>query len=207
MSRQVIIIDYDIGNVASVQKAFTKLGVGVKISSRIDDLETSDYIVLPGVGAFKDGMDNLKRLNLIEILRKRILVDKTPFLGICLGMQLLAKSSSEHGTHQGLGWIDAQVERLSENKNIRIPHIGWDDVELRQSNDRLFSGVEDLCFYFVHSFVMKPHDPGIATSYCEYGEKFVSSIRQGNIFAIQFHPEKSQKSGLKLLDNFLNLGA
>lgn len=204
MRKQVVIIDYDMGNVASVRKAFIKLGVDVKISSRVDDLEIADYIVLPGVGAFKDGMDNLKKLNLIDILTKKVLVDKMPFLGICLGMQLLAKTSSEYGLHQGLGWVDAVVEKLEASENIRIPHVGWDDI-LLQNHDPLFVDVEDLCFYFTHSFIMKPVNKMIINSYCEYGEKFVATIRQENIFATQFHPEKSQKSGLKLLENFLSL--
>ncbi len=204
MGKQAVIVDYQMGNVMSVKKAFVKLGVAVKISSQINDFETADYIILPGVGAFRDGMSNLKELNLIDILTRKVLVEKVPFLGICLGLQLLAKSSSEHGFYDGLGWVDASVERLTGNENIRIPHVGWNDVKPRQSDDPLFFGVEDLCFYFVHSFAMKPNDKSIVTSYCEYGEKFAASIRQENIFATQFHPEKSQNSGLKLLENFLN---
>lgn len=205
MGKQVVIIDYQMGNVASVEKAFLRLGVDVKITNSRCDLEEADFLVLPGVGAFKDGMENLKKFDLVGVLKKQVLEKNVPFLGICLGMQLLADKSYEMGEHAGLGFVKGEVKKVHpHDSRLRMPHIGWNDVEVNETGG-LFSNIDDHCFYFVHSYAMKPVDNKVVTSYCDYGGMFVSSIRQDNIFATQFHPEKSQKSGLTLLENFLLL--
>ena len=205
MSRQVIIIDYDIGNVASVQKAFTKLGVGVKISSRIDDLETSDYIVLPGVGAFKKGMENLVSFGLLDILHHEVLDKKKPFLGLCLGMQLLADEGEEGGTTKGLGWVAGKVRKFSTDESkFKIPHVGWNDVS-PQNNSKLFMNISNPVFYFVHSFHFVPDDVSVVAAKTNYGENFVSAVEKENIFGLQFHPEKSQSAGLEIFTNFLKV--
>ena len=187
------------GNVASVKKAFEKIGAQVKISNSKKDIEKAEYLVLPGVGAFGDGIKNLTKFYLVDILNKAVLIDKKPFLGICLGMQLLADKGLEFGTHQGLGWIKGEVVKL---KSPRLPHIGWNNIKIIKND--LFQDIPDDNFYFVHSYVLKPKNKSITTSTCKYGAEFPASIQYGNIFATQFHPEKSQLSGLKVLDNFLN---
>lgn len=187
------------GNVASVKKAFEKIGAQVKISSAKKDIEKAGYLVLPGVGAFGDGIKNLIKLNLVDILNKAVIIDKKPFLGICLGMQLLSERGHEFGTHRGLGWIKGETIKL---KSSRLPHIGWNNIKILKKG--IFDGIPDDNFYFVHSYVLKPKNKHITTSVCKHGTEFPASIQYKNIFATQFHPEKSQLSGLKILENFLN---
>jgi len=155
-----------------------------------------------GVGAFGDGMINLKSLHLIEILNRKVIKEKTPFLGICLGMQLLASEGHEFGINPGLGWIKSKAVKLKSN-NLRLPHVGWNEIRLVK-NGALMKDLPDRNFYFVHSYYLKISEPKIITSYCRYGEKFASSIQKENIFATQFHPEKSQMAGLKIIENFLH---
>ena len=199
----VVIIDYNMGNIASVIKAFKKIGTQPIVSNKKDIIEKAKYLVLPGVGAFGDGMKNLKELGLIELLNKKVIQHKTPFLGICLGMQLIAKTGYEFGTHSGIGWIDGQVIKLKVNKKLRLPHIGWNNIKIK-SNHNLFDKIKDNNFYFVHSYHLTGCSLKIVNSTCNYGQEFISTIQQENIFATQFHPEKSQDSGLQLLRNFLN---
>ena len=187
------------GNVASVKKAFEKIGAQVKISHSKKEIEKAEYLVLPGVGAFGDGIKNLTKLNLIDILNKAVLKDGKPFLGICLGMQLLTEVGYEFGTHSGLGWIKGETVKL---KAPRLPHIGWNNIKILKKD--VFEGIPDDNFYFVHSYILKPKNKSVITSVCKYGARFPASIQYKNIFATQFHPEKSQLSGLKMLDNFLN---
>ena len=189
------------GNIASVKKAFQKIGAEVIISNTQQDIEQASHIILPGVGAFGDGIKNLKQLNIIDLLYKKVIQDATPFLGLCLGMQLIATSGHEFGTHHGLGWIKGEVVKLAVDKKLRLPHIGWNDITIKKSN--LFDNILDKNFYFVHSFHLVPDQKDIITSTCNYGQAFVATIQQDNIFATQFHPEKSQTSGLQLLKNFL----
>jgi glutamine amidotransferase len=162
---------------------------------------------LPGVGAFGDGMANLKKFGLVDILRKEVLEQKKPFLGICLGMQMLADIGMEGGNHNGLGWI-AGISRKLEGDQVplRLPHVGWNDVSVSK-NSILFGGVKRPIFYFVHSYHIVPKDVSIISGYCRYGEKFAAAIEKDNIFGVQFHPEKSQDDGLKVLDNFLQYNA
>jgi len=204
-NKKVIIIDYRMGNVASVEKAFRKFGVKTSVSRRIREIEESDFLVLPGVGAFGDGINNLRFLGLVEVLDHRVIKEKVPLLGICLGMQLLGQEGREFGVNNGLGWIRGAAVKL-ETKNLRLPHVGWNEIQ-PVGNSGLLQDLPDKNFYFVHSYHLKIDEPEIITSYCRYGEKFASSIQKGNIFATQFHPEKSQSAGLKILENFLNYDA
>ncbi len=198
-----VIIDYKMGNVASVKKAFQKIGASIVISNKKTAIERADYLILPGVGAFRDGIKNLKKLGLVKLLTKKVLKDKVPFLGICLGMQLLAEKGQEFGVHDGLGWIKGEAVKLN-GEGLRLPHVGWDDIKVNKENSVILDDIPDNNFYFAHSYYLKPADKKIISSTCDYGDIFPASIHKDNIFATQFHPEKSQNSGLRLLENFLN---
>ena len=193
------------GNLQSVRKAFVQVGAEVVISNDIEDIKSADKIVLPGVGSFKDGMRNLDKLGLVNTLNQEVQNNKKPFLGICLGMQLIANRSYENGKTDGLGWVDAEVIRFEfekENK-LKVPHVGWNNVSYKNGN-RLFTNISDNSdFYFVHSFYFKENEDAV-TSSTEYGFEFTSSIKKENIYAVQFHPEKSQSVGLKLIENFVS---
>ncbi len=199
---KVIIIDYGMGNVASARKAFQKVGARAVVSRANKDIDSATHLVLPGVGAFGDGMDRIRKLGLVEILTRKVVTEKIPFLGICLGMQLLAETGYEFGEHPGLGWIRGDVIKFKSPK-LRLPHVGWNEIKTKK-NAVLFKNIPDKNFYFVHSYYMKPKDKNIITATCAYGDMFAASLQYKNIFATQFHPEKSQASGLKLLENFLN---
>lgn len=200
---KIIIIDYHMGNVRSVFNALAHLGYDPIISDKKEDIESADRLILPGVGAFSAGMYNLNKLNLIELLNKEVLGKKKPILGICLGAQLFAMKGYEGGEFEGLGWIDAEVVKMEpRDRKLKIPHIGWNDVALLNPSV-LFKDVQELDFYFVHSYYIKCSDPRLVTSQFEYGENFTASIEHGNIFGVQFHPEKSQLNGLKLLRNII----
>ena len=206
-NNQIVIIDYNMGNLRSVQKAFEKMGCNALISNNHKIIEDADKIVLPGVGAFKDGMKHLNELGLIELLNKEVLVNKKPFLGICLGMQLIANKSYENEETDGLGWIDAEVTQFDftkHTKTLKVPHVGWNDVSYRKKNI-LFNGIPDKSdFYFVHSYYFSTQED-VVSSMTDYGFDFISSIEKDNIFAFQFHPEKSQGVGLKILENFIKV--
>jgi imidazole glycerol-phosphate synthase subunit HisH len=200
----VTIIDYKVGNIRSVANAFEAIGADVKISNQLDDLYQADYLVLPGVGAFQDGMKNLEQLGLMGTLNNLVLQERKPFLGICLGMQLLAKTGWEDGQYEGLGWIDAQVTRLDvDHAGFKVPHVGWNDVTSIIDNSLLGPANSVDCFYFLHSYHMIVNEPSVCIGTCNYGAEFTAIIQKDNIFAVQFHPEKSQKSGLRLLKNFM----
>ncbi len=199
----IIIVNYGIGNLASVLNMFRKIGVkDVKISNSPEEIDNASKILLPGVGAFDAGMQNLENSGLIELLNKKALVDKVPFLGICLGMQLLTKSSEE-GIKKGLGWIDAETIKFKFDpiSGLRIPHMGWDYIKVIRKN-LLISENERARFYFVHSYYVKCNavDQTIAT--CNYGGEFTCMVNKDNIFGAQFHPEKSLRFGMSLLENF-----
>lgn len=204
---KVVIIDYNMGNLRSVQKAFEKVGCNAIVSNDIDTIKNADKIVLPGVGAFKDGMKHLAELNLIDILNEEVIVNKKPFLGICLGMQLLSKKSYENGQTNGLGWIDAEVVKfdfIDFDKKLKIPHIGWNNTSYKNKN-KLFKKIPNNSdFYFVHSYHFNTQED-VITSTTDYGFDFISSINKDNIYAFQFHPEKSQTVGLQLIENFVTL--
>jgi len=196
------IIDYDMGNLRSVQKAFEKIGSPAIITRDAGLLESASGLVLPGVGAFGLCMERLRNYSLIEPIHRYIESGK-PFLGICLGLQLLFEESPEFGAQEGLGILKGKVTRFSA-PGLKVPHMGWNNVKMEKPS-RLFEGIPDNShFYFVHSFYVEPAED-VATGMTEYGGRFVSAVEKGNIFATQFHPEKSQQAGLKMLENFARL--
>ena len=200
--QSIAVVDYGMGNVASVRNAFAFLGIEAHVSESARDLETGDAIVLPGVGAFGEAMANLTARDLVAPLHEQVMDRRKPFLGICLGMQLLAEESEELGTHRGLGWIDGAIRALPAGQGRHIPHVGWSEIDFNEA-DPLFARIEpDGCFFFDHSYSLDvgAHTCGVA----EYGQAFTAALRADNIFATQFHPEKSQRNGLKLLRNFAN---
>jgi len=193
------------GNVRSVANGFELLGHDVEITSNPKTIENSDAIVLPGVGAFNDGMKNLQNLELLEILNEQVIEKKKPYLGICLGLEFLATKSYEGGIHKGFGWVDGIVEKISPKQNsFKVPHMGWDDTLIKKESILLKELLEPS-FYYLHSYYLKLEDSEkeFVTSVCDYGGvNIVGSFEKDNIFAVQFHPEKSQNVGLKLLQNF-----
>jgi glutamine amidotransferase len=200
----IAIIDYGMGNVTSVLNALHHVGAQAIITRETKSIADSDKLILPGVGAFSDGIKNLRFFGLDDILSHEVLEKKKPILGICLGMQLLCNESYEFGHNFGLGWIDASVVHLPEDNNLRIPHIGWNNISITRTNP-LITRSDILDFYFVHSFhvVCNHVEDVIAT--CTYGVEFVASFMHDNIFATQFHPEKSQEAGLSVLRNFMTI--
>lgn len=199
----IVIVDYGMGNLHSVYKALKRLNSKAAISSSPSDIQKADKLILPGVGHFKKGMENLTSLNLIKTLNKKVLEDKIPLLGICLGMQLFAKHSEE-GDAQGLNWIDAETIKFNNNK-LKIPHMGWNSINIKKPDPLLLNMNSESQFYFVHSYHVVPKDKSIISSTSNYETEFVSSINKDNIFGVQFHPEKSHSSGLQILQNFINL--
>ena len=203
MLNKIAIIDYGMGNLRSVQKAFEKNGADCIVTNDHDAIRSATKIVLPGVGAFKDAMKNLRQLGLVELLNQEVLVNKKHFLGICLGMQLVAKKSYEFGETEGLGWIDATIVKFPQS-DLKIPHVGWNNVTFNITS-KLFENIpNESDFYFVHSYYFKSNNDFCIGS-SEYGVNFTCAIQRENIFAVQFHPEKSQIYGLELLKNFANL--
>lgn len=200
----IVIIDYKMGNVGSILNMLKKIGEEAVISSDLEEIKKANKLILPGLGSFDAGIKNLTDLGLIPALNQKVLNEKTPILGICLGMQLFSQKSEE-GISKGLGWIDGVVKKFQfENKELKIPHMGWNTIEFTK-NDVLFSDMlEKSRFYFVHSYhVVCQEKEIIATT--NYGYDFPSVIRQDNIIGVQFHPEKSHKFGKKLLENFAKL--
>jgi glutamine amidotransferase len=208
----IAVIDYGMGNLRSVQKALEFVGAKVVVTHDPDLILNADSVVLPGVGSFKDCMSNLKELNLIDPIRKFIDGGK-PFLGICLGLQVLFEESEEYGPVAGLGILPGRVVKfssdISETKNgqlIKVPHMGWNNVEVKKK-DPLFENIDTVApyFYFVHSYYVVPKDKNMVATVTNYGVKFVSGVQYENIYAFQFHPEKSQALGLSILERFSNL--
>lgn len=204
--KKVLVINYGLGNLASVMNALEFCDIPAFVSDSKNDLERASHAILPGVGAFGQGMHNLQVSGWPDAIRKFALRDEKPFLGICLGMQLLADNSTEHGFHEGLSLIPGIVDRLQKHENIRIPHIGWNSVETENSPKTYsdIDGVED--YYFVHSYVMKPADETHISGLTHHGSPFVSSVEKDNVWGVQFHPEKSHKPGLQILRNFWKSG-
>jgi len=195
----IAIIDYDMGNLRSVQKGFEAIGAKAIITRNPNEILLADGVVLPGVGAYKVCMDNLASYKLIEPIKDFIKTGK-PFLGICLGLQLLFDESVEFGKTKGLGIIQGKVLRFPENK-MKVPHMGWNSAKFKKHSSLLDGVTDGADFYFVHSFYVSP-DEDVAVTLTDYGLPFVSAIEKDNIFATQFHPEKSQSEGLKILKNF-----
>jgi imidazole glycerol-phosphate synthase subunit HisH len=200
----IVVVDYGMGNLRSVQKGFEKVGRQAAISRDPSDIRNASHLVLPGVGAFPECMANLARFELIDPLLEFINSGK-PFLGICLGLQLLFDESEEFGIHEGLKVVPGRVKGFDKAMGLKIPHMGWNQVFFRKSIP-IFRGIDDgLYFYFVHSFYVAPKDEGDIAGETEYGIRFTCAIARDNVFAVQFHPEKSQQNGLKILENFAGL--
>jgi glutamine amidotransferase len=198
----IAIVDYGMGNLRSVQKAFEKIGVTARIVPFPRDLERARGIVLPGVGAFGQAMENLRMIGWDVALREAVARD-VPFIGICLGMQLLFESSEEMGQHEGLGILRGSVKRF--DGKFKVPQMGWNQIHIKQSN-RLLNDVPDGSYaFFVHSYYCAPDDPALVLATTDYGIQFASVVGCDNVFGAQFHPEKSQVVGLKILENFSEL--
>lgn len=204
----IAIIDYGMGNLRSVEKGFQKVGVDVSVTNSPDVVSKADAVVLPGVGAFRDCMRELTNLALIDAVVDSIKKGK-PYLGICLGLQVLFSESEEFGRCRGIDIFRGNVVRFdfdniqnADRSTLKVPHMGWNGIRMKNSNP-LFSGIPDNSyFYFVHSFYVVPDDPSIIATTTDYGTEFTSSVWKDNVFAVQFHPEKSQAMGLQVLKNF-----
>ena len=200
----IAIIDYDAGNIKSVEKALQKLNAEVVITKDAEEILQADKVILPGVGAFGDTMANLKKYGLDKVIHQ--VVEKgTPFLGICLGLQLLFERSDETPGAIGLGVLEGEVLRIPDKDNLKIPHMGWNSLHL-QNQGRLFQGISEQSYvYFVHSYYLKAKDEDIVKTTTDYGVNIHASVEKGNVFACQFHPEKSSEVGLQILKNFVEL--
>ena len=200
----IVILDYDMGNVGSIKNILHKIGEeNVVISHELNVIEQADKMILPGVGAYDSGVCNLRKYNLINPIRKFALEDKKPILGICLGMQLLGRSSDE-GNETGIGLIPFDNSKFQLSSQYRIPHMGWDYVKIVNENCPLVRGLGDnQRYYFVHSYFAKCDDEANVLMTCDYGHKFAAAVVKDNILGVQFHPEKSHQFGMRLLRNFL----
>lgn len=197
-------IDYDAGNLKSVEKALLALGEDVLVTRDREKLLAADKVILPGVGNFGDAMEKLKSYGLVSVIHELAEMGK-PFLGICLGLQLLFERSDEAPGVEGLGILKGEIVRIPDGEELKVPHIGWNSLHL-QNDGRLFRNLpEEPYVYFVHSYYLKAEDPEIVKATTEYGVTIDASVEQGNVFACQFHPEKSSRVGLKILENFAKL--
>lgn len=200
----IAIIDYDAGNIKSVEKAFEFLGVDTITTRDADVILNADKVILPGVGAFGDAMSKLNEYGLVEVIHK-VVERGIPLLGICLGLQLLFESSEESEGVSGLGILKGHILKFSENTELKIPQIGWNSLEISE-NSRLFRGIPNQSYvYFVHSYYLKAEDSKVVAATCEYANHFDAAVEWDNVYACQFHPEKSSEIGLKILQNFASL--
>ena len=200
----VAIIDYDAGNVKSVEKAVAALGKQAILTGNPEEILSAEHVILPGVGAFGDAMKKLNQYGLVDTIRK-VIEKQTPFLGICLGLQLLFESSEESPGVDGLGILPGRIVRIPEKDDLKIPHIGWNSLSY-PNQGRLFQGVPEQSYvYFVHSYYLKADEPEIVKAVTEYGTTIHASVEKDNIFACQFHPEKSSEVGMTILKNFLDV--
>jgi glutamine amidotransferase len=201
----VLIVDYGMGNIRSIQHKLQKNGIQANVSSNSSDILSAGKLILPGVGHFKKGMENLNKYNLVEALNRKVLLEKTPIMGICLGIQLFTKFSEE-GNVPGLGWIDAETRRFRfENSSLSIPHVGWDSIRIKKPSPLFTDLPEDKKYYFTHSYHLVCRNEEDILAESEYGYGFVAAIQHENIYGTQFHPEKSHKEGMKVLLNFCRL--
>jgi len=200
----ITIVDYGMGNLGSIANMFKKVGASVVVSSDLEAIQKATKLVLPGVGAFDNGMACLEERGLVPLLHRRVLEDRVPILGLCLGFQLFTRRSEE-GNRPGLGWINGETVRFhfeDDNAHLKIPHMGWNRVEVRKESVLFDHMSVDRRFYFVHSFHVVCADPGAVLSSTTYGYTFVSGVEQENVMGLQFHPEKSHKFGMQLFRNF-----
>lgn len=202
--KPLVIVDYGMGNIYSVQSALTYLGIESVYTNDATTILDAHHILLPGVGSYHVAMKNMQSQGLDEILKEAVITRRIPILGICLGMQLLGKSSSEDGYTEGLGFFNGKCEKFAASPELKVPHVGFNDVEIPEGS-KLYTDLENHSdFYFVHSYRMTTEETtGVAL--CDYGERFVASFEAGNVMGTQFHPEKSQRNGLTLLKNFVNI--
>ncbi|MFD0964606.1 imidazole glycerol phosphate synthase subunit HisH [Pseudofulvibacter geojedonensis] len=200
----ITIIDYKVGNLGSIVNMLKKLGVKSKLATTMEDINNAEKLILPGVGAFDSGIVNLRNTGLLDTLNKRVLEDKVPVLGICLGAQLMCKKSEE-GKEIGLGWFDAEVRKFNfpKESTFKVPHIGWNYTDIAKDSKLFTDMYEDPRFYFVHSYYMKASEKKDILTETAYDFTFTSSLERENIVGVQFHPEKSHKFGMKLLENFV----
>ena len=200
----ITIVDYGAGNIKSIRNMLKKIGVSSMISSKVEDVAKADKLIIPGVGHYSYGMTKLNESGLVEELTSRVLIDKVPVLGICLGAQLLGKSSEE-SEMKGLDWLDMEVVKFDSSKmdsSLKIPHMGWNEIKQEKESPLLLGYEEIPRYYFVHTYHMKPIDSSDILTKTNYGYDFTSAVEKGNIFGVQFHPEKSHKFGMQLLRNF-----
>jgi len=201
----IAMIDYDAGNIKSVEKALQFLGEDVCITRDPQTILQAEKVILPGVGAFGDAMNKLHGYGLVDVIRE-VVKKQTPFLGICLGLQLLFERSDESKGVEGLGILKGEIRRIPDGEGLKIPHIGWNSLDYPNPG-RLFRGIPEQSYvYFVHSYYLQAEDENIVTATTEYGVKIHASVEQGNVFACQFHPEKSSETGIKILKNFVEIG-
>lgn len=202
---EIVIVDYGMGNLRSVQKAFEAVGAAAEVTADPNRVADADKLVLPGVGAFRDAIAKLRETGLADALTDHIHQGR-PFLGVCLGLQLLFTRSHEDGTHAGLDVLAGDVERFAESPGLKIPHMGWNVLRFPQGGCPLFAGLpSDPAAYFVHSYYPTPTDRGLVAAEADYPGPFCAAVWRDNVFATQFHPEKSQAVGLTMLRNFARL--
>ena len=200
----IAVIDYDAGNLKSVEKALIFLGETPVITRDREELLAADKVILPGVGAFGDAMDRLHHFGLVDVI-KEVVQPGTPFLGICLGLQLMLDSSEESPGVEGLGLLPGKILKIPETPGMKVPHMGWNSLKI-DPNSRLFKGIPDGNYvYFVHSYYLKAGSEDIVAATTEYGTHIHAAVEKGNLYACQFHPEKSSQTGLKILENFISL--
>lgn len=202
----IAIVDYGMGNVKSMMNAVRYLGEKAVLTAEEKKIEKCSHVILPGVGAFGDAIAKLDKKGLVAVLRRQVTDKGKPFLGVCLGLQLLADHSYEHGYHKGLGWIPGEVKKFSvSSAEFKIPHVGWNEIRIVRPHP-LFSGLRSnvSAFYFVHSYRITCEDREDVAAACSYGEDFPAVVIKGNVAATQFHPEKSQDNGIQLLQNFIS---
>jgi len=198
----IAVIDYGMGNISSVKNSFIKAGADIRVTADPAAIDGASAVILPGVGAYRDGYLNLKDRGLIGIIDN--VIGKKPFLGICLGMQLLFDYSMEDGKNRGLGIFKGSVQKIPAG--VKIPHMGWNQIDIKKKDSRILSGIDSgEYFYFVHSYHAVPDDPSIISSTAKYGSDLVASVEAGNIFGFQFHPEKSSTLGQVLVKNFIKI--
>lgn len=201
----ITIIDYGMGNLGSIANMLKQIGVLAEVTNDPQKIESAERLILAGVGAFDQGMQRLNDLNLIPLMTRKVLENKTPFIGICLGMQLLSRRSEE-GELPGLGWLDAETLRFNFDGNatrLRIPHMGWNEIDVRKQHPLLSDLGEEPRFYFVHGYYVHCLDTAAVLATTDYGLSFHSILGKGNVLGTQFHPEKSHRYGRKVLENFV----
>jgi glutamine amidotransferase len=206
MSQRIVIVDYGMGNLNSVKRKLDRLKANSIVSSNVDEIRTADKLILPGVGHFNKAMENLNQLNLLPILNELVLEKKIPVLGICLGMQLMCEWSEE-GNVEGLSWIAGKVKRfdVSDKQKFKVPHMGWNSVQLKNNSALMKNVSDDAEFYFVHAYHVELKDEKFAINITDYSHLFVSGFQKENIFGLQYHPEKSHDVGDQVFQNFIDL--